>query len=59
MEAVYVGWLSIIPAVVAIGLALLTKEVILSLVLGIFFWYNDLFCCHWPEHHYRNFYKCN
>ncbi len=36
MEAVYVGWLSIIPAVVAIGLALLTKEVILSLVLGIF-----------------------
>lgn len=36
MEAVYVGWLSIIPAIVAIGLALWTKEVILSLVIGIF-----------------------
>lgn len=35
MESVYAGWLSIIPAVVAIGLALLTKQVILSLVVGI------------------------
>lgn len=36
MESVYVGWLSIIPAIVAIGLALATKEVVLSLILGIF-----------------------
>ena len=35
MDPVYVGWLSIIPPVLAIGLALITKEVIISLVMGI------------------------
>ena len=30
------GWLSIIPPIIAIGLALLTKEVISSLLIGIF-----------------------
>lgn len=35
MESVYVGWLSIIPPVLAISLALITKEVIISLILGI------------------------
>ena len=35
MDPIYVGWLSIIPPVLAIGLALLTKEVIISLVMGI------------------------
>ena len=35
MEPVYVGWLSIIPPILAISLALITKEVIISLVLGI------------------------
>ena len=35
MDPVYVGWLSIIPPILAIGLALITKEVIISLVLGI------------------------
>ena len=35
MESVYVGWLSIIPPILAIGLALITKEVINSLILGI------------------------
>ena len=35
MEPVYVGWLSIIPPILAITLALITKEVIISLVLGI------------------------
>lgn len=36
MVPVYVGWLSLIPAVIAIGLALITKEVVFSLVIGIF-----------------------
>lgn len=35
MEAVSVGWLSILPPIIAIGLALITKEVISSLVIGI------------------------
>ena len=35
MEPVYVGWLSILPPIIAIGLALLTKEVYSSLILGI------------------------
>ena len=35
MEPVYVGALSLLPPVVAIVLALLTKEVVLSLVAGI------------------------
>ena len=35
MEAVSVGWLSILPPVIAIVLALTTKEVISSLLLGI------------------------
>ncbi len=35
MESVYVGWLSLVPPVIAIGLALLTKEVISSLMVGI------------------------
>ncbi|MBP1577234.1 MAG: Na+/H+ antiporter NhaC family protein, partial [Oscillospiraceae bacterium] len=35
MEPVYVGWLSILPPIIAIGLALITKEVISSLMIGI------------------------
>lgn len=35
MEAVSVGWLSILPPMIAIGLALITKEVISSLLIGI------------------------
>lgn len=35
MEAVSVGWLSILPPIIAIGLALITKEVISSLMIGI------------------------
>lgn len=35
MEAVNVGWLSILPPIIAIGLALITKEVISSLFIGI------------------------
>lgn len=35
MESVSVGWLSILPPIIAIGLALLTKEVISSLMIGI------------------------
>ncbi|MBQ6388484.1 MAG: Na+/H+ antiporter NhaC family protein [Mogibacterium sp.] len=34
-DPVSVGWLSIIPPIIAIGLALITKEVISSLILGI------------------------
>ena len=35
MDAVYVGWLSILPPVIAIILALLTKEVLFSLMAGV------------------------
>ena len=35
MEAIDVGLLSILPPIIAIGLALLTKEVISSLIIGI------------------------
>lgn len=35
MDPVYVGWLSIIPPILAISLALITKEVIVSLMVGI------------------------
>lgn len=35
MDAINVGFLSIIPPIIAIGLALLTKEVISSLIIGI------------------------
>ena len=35
MEAIDVSWLSIIPPILAIGLALWTKEVISSLLIGI------------------------
>lgn len=35
MEAINAGWLSIIPPVIAIVLALVTKEVISSLIIGI------------------------
>ena len=35
MEPVYVGWLSILPPIIAIGLALITKEVYSSLLVGI------------------------
>lgn len=35
MEAIDVGWLSILPPIIAIGLALITKEVISSLIIGI------------------------
>ncbi|ADZ83689.1 Na+/H+ antiporter NhaC family protein [Cellulosilyticum lentocellum] len=36
MDAIDVGWLSILPPVIAIVLALITKEVISSLIVGIF-----------------------
>ncbi len=35
MDSIYVGWLSLIPPIIAIGLALITKEVISSLIIGI------------------------
>ncbi|MGL4362911.1 MAG: Na+/H+ antiporter NhaC family protein [Cellulosilyticaceae bacterium] len=35
MEAIDIGWLSILPPLIAIGLALITKEVISSLIVGI------------------------
>lgn len=35
MEAIDIGWLSILPPILAIGLALVTKEVISSLIVGI------------------------
>lgn len=35
MEPYYAGWLSILPPIIAITLALLTKEVISSLLIGI------------------------
>ena len=35
MEMVDVGWLSILPPIIAIVLALITKEVISSLMVGI------------------------
>ncbi|ONI46526.1 sodium:proton antiporter [Candidatus Epulonipiscium fishelsonii] len=35
MEAIDVGWLSILPPIIAISLALVTKEVISSLIIGI------------------------
>ncbi len=35
MEMVNAGWLSILPPIIAIGLALITKEVLSSLMLGI------------------------
>ena len=35
MESVYVGWLSILPPVIAIVLALITKEVLFSLIAGV------------------------
>lgn len=35
MEAINVGFLSVIPPIIAIGLALFTKEVISSLIIGI------------------------
>ena len=37
MEAIDVGILSILPPIIAIALALITKEVISSLLVGIFF----------------------
>ena len=36
-EAISVGFLSVLPPVIAIALALITKEVISSLLVGIFF----------------------
>ncbi len=36
MDVIDVGWLSILPPVIAIVLALITKEVISSLIVGIF-----------------------
>lgn len=35
MESVYVGWWSVLPPLIAIILALLTKEVIVSLTVGV------------------------
>ena len=35
MDPYYAGWLSILPPIIAIGLALLTKEVMSSLMIGI------------------------
>lgn len=36
MDAINAGWLSILPPIIAIVLALITKEVISSLIVGIF-----------------------
>ena len=36
MDAVYVGWLSILPPMIAIILALITKEVLFSLIAGVY-----------------------
>jgi tetracycline resistance efflux pump len=35
VEPVYVGWWSVVPPLIAIVLALLTKEVIISLTVGV------------------------
>lgn len=35
MEPVYVGWLSLMPSIIAIVLALITKEVLFSLTAGV------------------------
>ena len=35
MESINVGFLSVLPPIIAIGLALVTKEVISSLIIGI------------------------
>lgn len=35
MDPIYAGWMSILPPIIAIGLALITKEVISSLLVGI------------------------
>lgn len=35
MESVYVGWLSILPPIIAIIFALITKEVLFSLICGV------------------------
>lgn len=35
MDSFYAGWFSLIPPIFAITLALLTKEVIFSLFLGV------------------------
>ena len=35
MEPIFVGWLSLVPPLLAISLALITKEVISSLIVGI------------------------
>ena len=35
LSTIDVGWLSILPPIIAIGLALITKEVISSLLIGI------------------------
>lgn len=35
MDPIYAGWLSIVPPIIAIALALMTKEVISSLMIGI------------------------
>lgn len=35
MEPYYAGWLSILPPVIAVVLALITKEVFSSLLIGI------------------------
>ncbi len=36
MDAVHVGWISILPPIIAIVLAIITKEVIFSLTAGVF-----------------------
>ena len=35
MEPIFVGWLSLLPPLLAISLALITKEVMSSLLIGI------------------------
>ena len=35
MDPIYAGWLSVLPPIIAIALALITKEVISSLIIGI------------------------
>ena len=49
MDAVYVGWLSILPPMIAIILALITKEVLFSLIAGVFIWNPYLLYRFWYE----------
>ena len=49
MDAVYVGWLSILPPMIAIILALITKEVLFSTYSRCFIWNHYLLYRFWYE----------